>query len=206
MTWSNSQRITSDPMNNGNNQDMCWAGFSSTGKYASVWRDRRANNGMQNQPYKIWGSLSLDGGANFTPNFQLSQTDGALMIPIDGNDFLGCALNDTIVYSTWTDKRNGTSNQLFINKYKISQITTIKELSKQNENIIFPNPNNGEFEIQFSNTEEKEITISDVTGKIIYSNKTNLKKYQIKLKEAKGQYFVQIKSKEEQKVYTLLIE
>lgn len=205
-TWSNSQRITGDPVNNGNNQDMCWAGFSTTGKYASVWRDRRATNGAQNQAYKIWGSISLDGGVNFTNNFQLSQTDGPLMIPIDGNDFMGCVVSDTSVYACWTDKRNTSTNQLFINKYKISQITSVKENESKMSGIIFPNPNNGEFTLSFDTKGEKNVEIMDVNGKIIYQGKSNSEKLNIKLKEARGNYFVKVNYEGKTSTYSMLIE
>ncbi|MBK9282835.1 MAG: T9SS type A sorting domain-containing protein [Sphingobacteriaceae bacterium] len=204
-SWSNAQRITNDLINNGNNQDMCWAGFSSTGKYAGVWRDRRANSGAQNQPYKIWGSLSVDGGANFTPNFQVSQSDGPLMIPVDGNDFLGCVLNDTVVYSCWTDKRNGSTNQLYFNKYKMSQITGLAK-NKLKEGIIFPNPNNGEFTILFEDHAERNIQIFDVNGKLVYAHKNQSDQLKIKLKECKGNYFVKMESKGEIFTVNMLVE
>jgi hypothetical protein len=209
LTWSAAVRITSDAISNGNNQDMVWANFSNTGKYATLWRDRRANSGAQNQPYKIWGSYSVNGGNNFSPNFQLSQTDGPLMIPVDANDFLGCALNDSIVYSTWTDKRNNSTNQLFINKYKMPIVTGIAANQKNNlKDKIFPNPNNGSFTIEFNNQngKEKKVEIADMNGKIVYSSKTNLSQLNIKLNEDKGNYIVRITEGDELRALNLLME
>jgi hypothetical protein len=207
LTWSPAQRICSDPAGNGNNQDMVWAGFSSTGKYAAVWRDRRANSGAQDQAYKIWGAYSTDGGNNFSGNFQLSQSDGPLMVPVDGNDFLGCALNDTVVYSCWTDKRNNSSNQLFMNKYRMPFTTSVKAAGlTEDSHVIFPNPNTGNFTITFRNKDEKIIEILDVTGKLIYSSKTSQEKLEVKLNEAKGHYLVKITEGEDVKTRKMVVE
>ncbi len=66
---------------------------------------------------------------------------------------------------------------------------------------VYPNPNNGKFRIDFDaeGLRNVEITISDITGKVIYANdlgkvsgsqreEVNLSNY------AKGVYIVQLKS------------
>jgi hypothetical protein len=208
LSWSGAQRICHDASGNGNNQDMVWSNFSTTGKFAAVWRDRRANSGAQNQPYKIWGNFSLDGGTTFSSSdFQLSQTDGPLMIPVDGNDFLGCAVNDSLVYSTWTDKRNNNTNQLFINKYRFPSVTSLKENSAPDaKDIIFPNPNSGAFTLKFESSGEKKIEIFDLNGKLIYHNKTLLASMDIKLNAAKGYYTVKISEEKSQRNLKLVID
>lgn len=206
-SWSTPARISSDAINNGNNQDMMWANFSSTGKYAAAWRDRRANSGAQNQPYKIWGSFSSDGGNTFSPNFQISQTDGPLQIPVDGNDFLGCVLNDTIIYTTWTDKRNTSSNQLFINKFKLSTITSVTKEQLQLTGIkLFPNPNSGEFTIQFDNAVPRQIEIVTIEGKTIYSAISTGSSAKINLKLKPGNYFARISENRKARNIPFVIE
>ncbi|MDZ4664484.1 MAG: T9SS type A sorting domain-containing protein [Bacteroidota bacterium] len=193
INWNTAIRVSSDAINNGNNQDMLWANFSTTGKYAATWRDRRANSGAQNQPYKIWGSYSGDGGNSFSSNFQISQTDGHLQIPVDGVDFLGCVLNDTIVYTSWADKRNTTSNQLFINKFKLSTITSVSQEQLSKNGIkLFPNPNTGEFTIEFEKAEQRKIEILDITGRIAYSTNSKSTSYKMDQKLVPGNYFVRI--------------
>lgn len=192
-SWNTPVRVSSDPINNGNNQDMMWANFSSTGKYAAIWRDRRANSGAQNQPYKIWGSLSTDGGNSFSPNFQISQTDGPLMIPVDGNDFLGCVLNDTIVYSCWTDKRNNSTNQLFFNKFKLANATGLGTETLAISGVrIYPNPNKGEFTVAFEKENYRKIEITDINGKIIHSAISSEKQVKMNLKLIPGNYFLSV--------------
>ncbi len=206
-TWTAASRISSDAIGNGNNQDMVWGNFSSTGRYAAAWRDRRANSGLQNQAYKIWASYSNNGGNSFSPNVQLSQTDGPLMIPIDGNDFLGCVLNDTVIYSTWTDKRNTSTNQLYINKYKMPLLTGISNSNKLNsKDKLFPNPNNGSFTIEFTSANEKKIEVVELNGKLVFSTKTILPQLTIKLNEAKGNYVVRITEGSELRTLNLLVE
>nr|MBP9069476.1 T9SS type A sorting domain-containing protein [Bacteroidia bacterium] len=207
VNWNIPTRVSSDALNNGNNQDMLWANFSTTGKYAATWRDRRANSGAQNQPYKIWGSYSGDGGNSFSSNFQISQTDGPLQIPIDGVDFLGCVLNDTIVYTSWTDKRNTTSNQLFINKFKLSTITSVsQEQILKNGIKLFPNPNTGKFTIEFDKPGQRKIEIMDITGKVIYSANSNSSSNKIDLKLVQGNYFARITEAEKTETLSFIIE
>lgn len=206
-SWNTPIRVSSDAINNGNNQDMMWANFSSTGKYAAVWRDRRANSGAQNQPYKIWGSLSNDGGNTFSPNFQISQTDGPLMIPIDGVDFLGCVLNDTVVYSCWTDKRNTTTNQLFFNKYKLANATGInKTVVSKHGIIIYPNPNKGEFKISFDKESNRKIEILDINGKIVFTTNSNDKLVKLNLKLIPGNYFLKVNGNNEVNTLSFIID
>jgi hypothetical protein len=207
-SWSAPQRICTDAAGNGNNQDMVWANFSGTGKFAAVWRDRRANSGAQNQPYKIWGNYSLDGGATFSAaDFQLSQTDGPLMIPVDGNDFIGCAVSDSVVYATWTDKRNNNTNQLFINKFRFPSVTSLNSNSVPDaKDLIFPNPNNGAFTLKFESNGEKKIEIFDANGKLIYQNKTSLSSMDLKLNAAKGYYNVKINDGKNERNLKLVID
>ncbi|MGE0568113.1 MAG: T9SS type A sorting domain-containing protein, partial [Bacteroidia bacterium] len=200
MTWSAPVKINTDPLNNGNNQDMLWANFSTTGKYGATWRDRRANSGAQNQPYKIWGTISSDGGQTFTSEFQLSQTDGPLMIPVDGNDFLGCVLNDTCIYTCWTDKRNNNTNQLFFNKKNFNTVTSNIENQENLFDItVYPNPNKGTIKIKTSTSGEFKLTIKDSNGKELLTDTFKGDNYKLKENLESGIYFITIESNKHKK-------
>ncbi|MEI6898793.1 MAG: hypothetical protein WCL00_02850 [Bacteroidota bacterium] len=134
-TWSPVQRINSDPLGNGITQDMCWGSYTPSGKFVALWRDRRDGSSAPASPYRIYGTVTLSDGVNYSPDFALSQTAGGLSIPVDGNDFLGVAATDSTLFSSWADKR-GITNQVFFNKHLIPNIVSIKEPGAGAQSLI----------------------------------------------------------------------
>jgi len=75
---------------------------------------------------------------------------------------------------------------------KVNTCTGISELSNQNGLRIYPNPNNGEFTIELTNINNGNITITNVLGQIIKSQKAELSN-QINLSAFdKGIYFINV--------------
>lgn len=77
--------------------------------------------------------------------------------------------------------------------------TSVKEYDKlQNSIKIFPNPSNGNFNLQFDDLKsgDIEINISDIAGKIIHKNKLQLASNKINLDVnlENGAYFMEIKN------------
>jgi hypothetical protein len=136
-SWSTVVRINDDPLGNGIAQDMCWGGYSPDGKFAALWRDRREGSSSQLSDYRIFGTISGDGGVTFNPNFAMSYSAGALSLPIDGNDFLGVAVSDSILYGTWADKR-GLTNQLWFNRHAFSSPSSLEESKKRYPERFLP--------------------------------------------------------------------
>ncbi len=74
---------------------------------------------------------------------------------------------------------------------------------------IYPNPSDGTFRIEIKNKEKTaDVSISDMTGKIIYSNKLNTSEnYAIKLNDvSKGVYFMKINLGDKSVVSKLIIQ
>ena len=79
-TWSDGVQVNDD--NTVNSQFMSKIALDqTTGNLAVVWYDARADlgkggagdtNGIPNDDAQFWGAFSTDGGASFTPNFQIS--------------------------------------------------------------------------------------------------------------------------------------
>jgi len=76
------------------------------------------------------------------------------------------------------------------------------------ENIeIYPNPNNGEFTILSSQKEIEEISILDITGKIIYSkNSSPVLLIKINVNLPKGIYLLRVRNKDEWITEKMIIE
>lgn len=101
----------------------------TTGDIAVSWHDARGDDGAgphasdldgtANNDAQFWGSFSFDGGANFVPNFQISQgtsdedgaePPGAGFLDIDYGDYTGAAFQAGILYPVWADNSNSTAD------------------------------------------------------------------------------------------------
>lgn len=61
--------------------------------------------------------------------------------------------------------------------------------------VAYPNPTNGVFTLSFNNGLEKQITVTDVTGKVVYSTTSNLQTLDINIANlANGIYSVKVQS------------
>jgi hypothetical protein len=78
----------------------------------------------------------------------------------------------------------------------LSVITTYSEDIADKIVDIFPNPNSGKFYIQINTKFENiELTISDISGKIILKQKLNSNSYFFDISDkSKGIYLLQIKA------------
>jgi hypothetical protein len=113
ITWSNTPvRVNDDPLSNGVGQDMSWSAFSSTGKYAVTWRDRRNYGTSSQDSFEVFTAVSTDGGATFYPNYKLSSAPSPFINIQRGNDFIGVCMNSSYIFSDWCDKRTG-NNEIF---------------------------------------------------------------------------------------------
>jgi hypothetical protein len=169
-TWSATTRLNDDPAGNGIGQDMCWGGFSTHGTYASLWRDRRDGTTGQTSDYRIYGSYSTDKGITFSANFALSLTPGGLFTGTKGNDFLGACLSDSLVYGTWSDRRNGL-NQEYFNKYALPPASGIPEVTEKTNPQIIPSVVHSSFAdinpVYLRNNNSFRITIYDLPGRCV---------------------------------------
>lgn len=167
LSWSSPLRVNSDSLSNTVGQDMCWAGFSPTGSYAAVWRDRRNGGTGQVADYRIYTSVSKNGGLTFSPDSALSVTGAPLFVPVDGNDFLGVALSTDKVYATWTDKRN-TRNQLYTNSLFIDSLLTATQspFNAEKRFLLFPNPADKKIILTTDCNQLLHVMLFDLQGKV----------------------------------------
>lgn len=171
LTWTSTPvRVNDDAVSNGVGQDMCWAGFSSTGKYGVAWRDRRNTGGTSSSAFEIYSTVSTDGGATFKPNQNLNSTASPFINIQRGNDFIGICIDDNYVYCNWCDLRTGNTD-IFFNKTPMSVYTGVAE-DLINEDIgmkIFPNPTSGNATLQLHlrGPQYLKIDLADINGNVI---------------------------------------
>ena len=171
ITWSSiPSRVNDDAISNAVGQDMCWAAFSQTGKYAVTWRDRRNTGGTSSSAFDVYTTISMDGGILFEPNYKISSSSSPFINIQKGNDFLGVCLDDNNVYNDWCDLRTGNT-EIFVNKAPVSLFTDVTENSKNDELKlkIFPNPTASYSLVVFHLKQKQflQIMLCDIQGKVV---------------------------------------
>lgn len=215
LTWTTIPvRINDDALSNGVGQDMSWAGFSNTGKYAVSWRDRRNTGGTSTSSFEMFTTVSIDGGVTFKPNYKVSSIASPFINIQKGNDFVGVCLDDNFVYNDWCDLRTGNT-EIFVSKVAMSVFTDIQEnIKSQLEFKLFPNPASDNVTLVF-NVKEKQffqISLCDMKGQLIKniastSFEVGEQKLQINtLDITTGAYMVNIKTENSKMVSSVLLK
>ncbi len=118
-TWSSGVRVNDDATTN--SQFLPKISLDqTTGNLSVVWYDSRADlgtggagdtDGIPNDDAQFWGAFSTDGGASFTPNFQISAGTSNSHDSgngIDYGDYSGLSFVDGVAHPAWADNSNST--------------------------------------------------------------------------------------------------
>jgi hypothetical protein len=133
-TWSAPVRVNDDPVGNGKSQfNPAIAVDQTTGNVAVTWYDTR-NSGAANKTAQVFGSVSLDGGATWLSNVQISA--GTSDATLDGSgdnygDYDTMDFSNGVFYRAWGDNSdvtwdnpNGAGNDLNIYTARVSLVAT----------------------------------------------------------------------------------
>ncbi len=198
----------------GNQEDFFLAKAGSCSARFSIYPDTIPHNWFAlNQATGIapisyqwnWGDSS--GTSSGPTPVHTYNTPGNYNICLSVIDAVGCTSNycDSSTYIF-----RGSSGSSIINLTVVSQTTTnIYNIDLSSADIkIYPNPANSHLTIDFSNSNKKaDISIADITGKIIYktisSDKVDIDLVSTKITE--GIYFVIIRTDDYRKVLKLVV-
>ena len=99
------------------------------GNVTVIWYDTRRDPSQSN--LDVFGTVSTDGGENFSPNFRVSDTsfnpyNGAFTDATGQTNFyigdqIGVAAANGVAYAVWTDTRNG-GQQIEFSRYSLTQV------------------------------------------------------------------------------------
>jgi hypothetical protein len=173
LTWSTPVRVNDDVVNNGIEQDMVWADFSSSGKLAIAWRDRRLNGVGSKVPFDIYTTLSTDTVNTFSPNYRVTTISSPYFLVQQGNSFIGVAMSDSSIYMDWGDYRNNPDWDIYFNRTDaltigINQIS-LEIPSHFSLSQNYPNPFNPATKIRFDIQKSgfTMLVVYDILGKEI---------------------------------------
>jgi hypothetical protein len=97
---------------------------------------------------------------------------------------------------SYTDAVTGCSNSASASII-VSSCTGVESKTNGSAIAVYPNPTSGAITVEFAGNDEKVLEVTDLTGRVILSEKTNLGKYTINLTGyANGVYFIKIKTGE----------
>lgn len=94
-------------------------------------------------------------------------------------------------YTASTGCRNSASTSIVVSACTgIDALTGIKPVVS-----VHPNPNSGEFVVEFANGAEKHISVTDINGKLVYTGSSAHDKITVNIASlANGIYYVQVRS------------
>ena len=152
--------------------------------YDSIWG---ANDTLYSLPAYSYQWYEVTGGiiAGATNSYYVPDSSGSFYCVV--NDSVGCVANSNIIAVS------STSVSDFIINDAVS---------------IWPNPNNGTFELNFGKIYKNILVeITDITGKLIYTQKIKTATHAfIKLNEPRGFYYVSILFEGSKRTLKLLID
>jgi uncharacterized repeat protein (TIGR01451 family) len=112
-TWSAPTRVNDDPVGNGKSHFLpAIAVDQVTGDVGVTWYDSR-NSDATNATTQVFGTASLDGGATWLPNVQISAgTSNASVVDPSFNygDYDTMDFHNGAMYRTWADNSNSTGD------------------------------------------------------------------------------------------------
>ena len=168
------------------------ADLSSNGKF--VFNTQGTNLGKSLYIYENSTRLQMD-----SLNVQgMVAAISDMVIPPGSND----------VYALVLEIKANIAQDLSVMKHSITGGNSLNEISNSNSFIVYPNPTNGIFTINQSNTQPNTmITVYDALGNMIHTVKMNQSNQQIDLSfAAKGIYFLRMSNDSFQSQRKLIIE
>jgi hypothetical protein len=190
-TWTLPLRINDDSTKNGIEQDQVWMNYSLDGNLAIAWRDRRLSGKGDTVNFSIFSTISTDGGDNFAPNKLMSTISSPYLNLPKGNSFIGVAMSNNTMHSTWADLRTGDIEIYYSNR---EIVTSVEETHKLFDGInTYPNPTNSILNIDYNESLFLPFSyeISDIYGNII--KRDLLKDHQVDVSDLiQGTYYIKL--------------
>jgi hypothetical protein len=137
----------------------------------TAWRDRRNGGTTSKSNFEMFTSASADKGATFSSNYKISSAQSPSINLRRGNDFLGVCLNNSFLYTGWSDMRTGNT-EIFTQKTALTSILSVQEIQKKKLNLqCYPNPNSGKLNIKLDLPKAGKLNIQfyDMNGKLVKS-------------------------------------
>ena len=203
-TWTLPLRVNDDSTKNGIQQDQVWMNYSLNGNLAIAWRDRRLSGKGDTVSFSIYSTISTDGGDNFAPNKLMSTISSPYLDLPKGNSFIGVAMSNNSMHSTWADLRTGDIEIYYSNR---ELVTSVEETHILSDGInVFPNPSNSFIIIDFDKSifVPNYYEIYELTGNIV--KKEKLDNFQVDIsKLIEGAYLIKLFNEDEYSIKKFVV-
>jgi hypothetical protein len=99
---------------------------------------------------------------------------------------------------------NGCTNEVNY-LLQVSGCTGLKQNSNSSVLALYPNPFFDKFTVEFNNGNEKKISVTDISGRLVYAKESDLDKTVVEFQHfAKGIYYVKVQSGNQSKVFEIV--
>jgi len=139
--------------------------------------------------------ITSAGGVNYqvySPN-SLYSTNPAFVMP-----------SSSTQYTVWGTDANGCQN-FTVATIAVNECTGINENSSLFGLRVYPNPTNGNLNIELNTSSQKSVQVVDVTGRVVVAAQTTGTNLQVDLSNvASGVYYVRIQSEQDSQVIKVI--
>lgn len=143
--------------------------------------------------------LTASGATNYT---WLSSTSNVVLVGNSVNTTIN-TLGTTIFTVTGTDTK-GCQSYTTTN-ITVNACTGINELNKNNNITVYPNPNTGIFTVEFVNSNNNSVEVTDMTGRVISTTTSDSQKVDVNISNfASGVYYVKAKNADSASTYKIV--
>jgi hypothetical protein len=139
--------------------------------------------------------ITASGGVSYqiySPN-SLHTTNPAFVMPTASTQ-----------YTIWGTDANGCQN-FTVATMAVNECAGIAETSSLFGLRVYPNPTNGNLNIELNTTAQKNVQVVDLTGRVVYAAQSNASTMQVDLSQvANGVYYVKIQSAQDSQVIKVI--
>ncbi len=110
------------------------------------------------------------------------------------------------IFQNWNHVTHAVRNSTKKDYSEFHQYTGISEINTSDAFVLFPNPNNGKFQVKSSGAKAVSIVIYNLTGEKVYESKAKNSNFEIDLSaQSKGVYFMQLIDENKNAAYKKIV-
>ncbi|MFP5471338.1 MAG: T9SS type A sorting domain-containing protein [Bacteroidia bacterium] len=207
-TWEETQKLVASDRG-----EMAWFGYalSSNQEYLYIGASLEDKNEVSEDSLEYAGAVYIfkkDGSNSWQQIKKIVAPDRSA-----GDEFgysLGAYNDNIVVGAPYQDKdannQNNVTNAGAAYVYNISELLSTRDVSTTLNMTVYPNPNNGNFNLELGKRINGSLTITDVLGKVRHTETFISDNLNINLGLPKGIYFANVRTDEGSSAVKFVVE